>query len=245
MTTLYIAEIASLGIDAHGVAVLAPSMPPAAEQTVAIGGSSAASAAFGGTTRFVRIHTDSICSIAFGAAPTATHDQRPDERQRHAIFQRDAGSKGRRHHQHLITFFNDHILTGTPDDDGNQDHRQRADLTESIMRYIQAATLALGLALAMPALAQVTVQDASVTVGTTATPCVPAGTKTTLLFYNGSANTITYCYGANCAPSSGTAGSYDIASKNWASWGPGAAPKNAMTCIAGSPSILSIGIGQQ
>lgn len=30
------------------------------------------SAAFAATTRFIRIHTDSICSIAYGSNPTAT-----------------------------------------------------------------------------------------------------------------------------------------------------------------------------
>jgi hypothetical protein len=72
MSTLYIAEVIALGLDAHGQTVLAPMMPPVAEQTVVIGSGSVASAAFGGTTRFVRIHTDAICSIAFGSAPTAT-----------------------------------------------------------------------------------------------------------------------------------------------------------------------------
>ena len=70
--TLYITELSSLGIDASGQNILAPVMPPPAEQTVTIGGSSAASAAFGGTTRFVRIYTDAVCSIAFGTNPTAT-----------------------------------------------------------------------------------------------------------------------------------------------------------------------------
>lgn len=45
--------------------------PPIAEQKITISGSSTASAAFQATTRLVRIHTDAICSIKFGAtAPT-------------------------------------------------------------------------------------------------------------------------------------------------------------------------------
>jgi hypothetical protein len=74
MSTLYVAELSSLGFDASGQNIMAPQMPPAVEQTVAIGGSSAASAAFGGTTRFVQLHCDAICSIAFavGGTPTAT-----------------------------------------------------------------------------------------------------------------------------------------------------------------------------
>ena len=50
--------------------------PEVASQIVAIGGSSAASNAFNESTRFVRIHTDSICSIVFGIGPTATTTNR-------------------------------------------------------------------------------------------------------------------------------------------------------------------------
>lgn len=47
--------------------------PPIAEQTLAIGAGSVASVAFQATTRMVRLHTDVICSIKFGAtSPTAT-----------------------------------------------------------------------------------------------------------------------------------------------------------------------------
>ncbi|HWU70677.1 MAG TPA: hypothetical protein VN017_04915, partial [Pseudoxanthomonas sp.] len=42
-----------------------------AEQTVAIGASSAVSSAFNASTAIVRLHTDAICSVEFGAAPTA------------------------------------------------------------------------------------------------------------------------------------------------------------------------------
>jgi hypothetical protein len=72
MSTLYIAEISDLGLDSYGRVVPAPLMPPAVEQTVAIGGSSAQSNAFGSSTFFVQIHADTICSIAFGSSPTAT-----------------------------------------------------------------------------------------------------------------------------------------------------------------------------
>jgi hypothetical protein len=72
MSTLYIAEIAELGVDAHGVSVVAPVMPPVVEQTLSIGGGSVPSAAFNGHTRFVQIHTDAICSLAFGPSPSAT-----------------------------------------------------------------------------------------------------------------------------------------------------------------------------
>lgn len=70
MAVLYIAEFAQLPIY-QGNNVPAPEMPPIAEQTVAIG-AEADSAAFNAKTRVVRVHTDAICSIAFGASPTAT-----------------------------------------------------------------------------------------------------------------------------------------------------------------------------
>ena len=72
MTTLYITEVTDLALDSYGRIVMAPLMPPPVEQTVAIGGSSTQSNAFGSSTLSVQIHADSICSIAFGANPTAT-----------------------------------------------------------------------------------------------------------------------------------------------------------------------------
>lgn len=75
MATLYIAEfpgIASVGTTLPQVV----GTPPIAEQTVAIGGGSTASAAFNTKTKIVRLSTDAICSIAWnnsGAAdPVAT-----------------------------------------------------------------------------------------------------------------------------------------------------------------------------
>ena len=41
------------------------------DQTKAIGGTTAQSAAFKKTTNFVRIHTDIACNITFGSNPTA------------------------------------------------------------------------------------------------------------------------------------------------------------------------------
>lgn len=49
-----------------------PVEPPLAEQTVAIGGGSLSSNAFNTATRFVRLHSDAICSVEFGTSPTAT-----------------------------------------------------------------------------------------------------------------------------------------------------------------------------
>lgn len=70
MATLYIAEFAALSGTAN-FPVAGAFAPPIAEQTVGISGSSAPSAAFNTNTKFVRIHTDAICSIKFGASPTA------------------------------------------------------------------------------------------------------------------------------------------------------------------------------
>lgn len=43
-------------------------------QTVTIGGASTQSQVFNERTKFVRLHCDAICSIKFGASPTATAD---------------------------------------------------------------------------------------------------------------------------------------------------------------------------
>ena len=48
------------------------SMPPLAEQVVAIGASSAASSAFNASTRFVCLTPKADCHIQIGATPTAT-----------------------------------------------------------------------------------------------------------------------------------------------------------------------------
>lgn len=79
MAILYIREYVGVGMvgNATGqgqafVAAPAPVEPALADQTVAIGGSSASSVAFNAKTNLVRLHTDAICSIAFGASPTAS-----------------------------------------------------------------------------------------------------------------------------------------------------------------------------
>lgn len=46
-------------------------MPPIAQQTVAIGVSSAQSVALDAKTTLVRVHCDAVCCIEFGANPTA------------------------------------------------------------------------------------------------------------------------------------------------------------------------------
>lgn len=72
MAVLYITEYAEMQIGPAGRGGQMPLEPPLAEQTVAIGVGSVASSAFNAATRFVRLHTDAICSVEFGTAPTAT-----------------------------------------------------------------------------------------------------------------------------------------------------------------------------
>lgn len=71
MATLYITEVSQLGLDYFGKELPVAKMPPLAEQEIGIGGASQQSAAFGPTTHFVLVHTDSICSLAFGSNPAA------------------------------------------------------------------------------------------------------------------------------------------------------------------------------
>jgi hypothetical protein len=72
MAVLYITEFANQGRDANGLIAPIADEPPAANQTVAIGGASVASSAFNALTKIIRVHTDVVCSIEIGTAPTAT-----------------------------------------------------------------------------------------------------------------------------------------------------------------------------
>lgn len=76
MPTLYITEYSRQGRDASGFGMIVADEPPVANQTVAIGGSSTQSSAFNSSTKFVRLHTDAICSVEFGANPTASTSTR-------------------------------------------------------------------------------------------------------------------------------------------------------------------------
>lgn len=71
MAVLYITEYAELARPEPGLGQIAQA-PAVAEQTVAIGGGSLASAAFNAGTRFIRLSTDAICSISIDFNPTAT-----------------------------------------------------------------------------------------------------------------------------------------------------------------------------
>jgi hypothetical protein len=76
MATLYITEVEKVNQTlVDGQVVMSPQMPPIAEQHLAIGIASAPSAAWQKETRFVMVHTDAVCSLAWSnpgdAAPTA------------------------------------------------------------------------------------------------------------------------------------------------------------------------------
>lgn len=68
MATLYISEYPQNTVDPPTVVM----EPSGVTQTVAIGAGSTQSSAFRSDTRIVRLHTDAICSVAFGANPTAS-----------------------------------------------------------------------------------------------------------------------------------------------------------------------------
>lgn len=67
MAVLYISEYPSFS----AVSVSQIGNEPSTDQTVAIAAGSAQSTAFKNNTTIVRLHTDAICSVAFGTNPTA------------------------------------------------------------------------------------------------------------------------------------------------------------------------------
>lgn len=72
MAVLYISEFSQLTATPNGLAAVAQ-QPSLRDQTVAIGSGSATPIyPFLSATKFVRLNTDAVCSIAFGAAPTAS-----------------------------------------------------------------------------------------------------------------------------------------------------------------------------
>ena len=76
MATVYITEYARQARDASGYQMVIADEPSVTNQTVAVTGASAQSATFNPLTRFLRVHTDAICSIEFGTNPTATTTSR-------------------------------------------------------------------------------------------------------------------------------------------------------------------------
>lgn len=75
MAFLYITEYAEQAKDFKDALLPAGVMPPVAEQRVANAGASAQSAALNDRTKFVMLHADSICSVKFGANPTAVVEE--------------------------------------------------------------------------------------------------------------------------------------------------------------------------
>jgi hypothetical protein len=66
MTKLYVTEYSPTPLGTN----LAPE--PGADQVVDYTAGAAASTAFKANTGIVRVHTDAVCSVLFGTAPTAT-----------------------------------------------------------------------------------------------------------------------------------------------------------------------------
>lgn len=73
MASLYVTEFEEMP-HTSGSKVQAAMQPELASSKVTIAGASAQSSAFNARTRFVRLHTDAICSVKFGTNPTATAD---------------------------------------------------------------------------------------------------------------------------------------------------------------------------
>ena len=71
MAKLYISEFERMGNDGNGAVSQVAYAPEVATQVVTYT-TTTQSNAFASRTRFIRVHTDSICSISIGADPTAT-----------------------------------------------------------------------------------------------------------------------------------------------------------------------------
>lgn len=74
MATLYITEFSKPAFTGQSIIPAGALQNVVAEQAISISGSSSASAAFNSATKFVRIHTDAICSIEYAdsGTPVAT-----------------------------------------------------------------------------------------------------------------------------------------------------------------------------
>lgn len=92
MATLYIAEYSNVMATSEGPVQIAHT-PAIAEQTVAIGAGSVQSNAFNAATRLVRLHTDAICSVAFGTNPTAAATNARLAQNQTEYFNVNAGDK--------------------------------------------------------------------------------------------------------------------------------------------------------
>lgn len=74
MAKLYVTEYSGTGdlVTQGNIAA----EPEITTQVVSFTGTAAASSAFNNGTRFVRLQSDSICSVVFGTTPTATTNNR-------------------------------------------------------------------------------------------------------------------------------------------------------------------------
>ncbi len=72
MAVLDIAEYGALARDSQGQVIQSGVEPALADQQLAVGGTSAQSAAFNQHTQFVRLHSDVACRVQFGDNPTAS-----------------------------------------------------------------------------------------------------------------------------------------------------------------------------
>lgn len=77
MSTLHITEFSGLQTTPFRGEITAAVVPPLADQTVAISGTSTKSNAVNAGTRLVRISVNANCYLAFGPDPTATSDMMP------------------------------------------------------------------------------------------------------------------------------------------------------------------------
>lgn len=74
MAFLYVMELESLTIPQEGGAAQMAHVPAIAEQTLVITNVApgVSSVGFNAKTRFVRLQTDAVCSVAWGTAPVPT-----------------------------------------------------------------------------------------------------------------------------------------------------------------------------
>lgn len=76
MSKVYITEFVTTPRSGAGHTMQIPGEYGIDQTPVDFSGGAAQSAAFGLTTNFVRLNCDAVCSIAFGASPTATTGNR-------------------------------------------------------------------------------------------------------------------------------------------------------------------------
>lgn len=94
MSKLWITEYKNAGADAAGQKMQIAKHPPVAVQIpITFSGTSAQSAAFAATTRFIRIRSDAICHFTIAADPTATTNDTPLDAYSAEYFEVPAGQK--------------------------------------------------------------------------------------------------------------------------------------------------------